>query len=120
MVFPPAQIAVTSLVSAVLSAVFLVVYRRLATDAVLRWSEVVLMAVVVALSVLFWRLAGNVASLNEDPIAFISPNDVLCPVLTYVFLGVYGGFAGMAKHPGWPRVRSALTIISLIVNVVTI
>jgi hypothetical protein len=119
-VFSAGQIAVTALVSGLVSGVFLVVYGRVSSDAVLRWSEVVVVAVVVGVSVLFWRLAGNVAPLNEDPIAFVSPNDVLCPVLTYVFLGVYAGFAGTPSHPRWARIRSGLTIISLIVNVVTI
>ena len=50
----------------------------------------------------------------------ISPNDVLCPVVTYVFVGVYGAFAGMSGGPGWPRIRALLAVVSLVVNVVTI
>jgi hypothetical protein len=52
--------------------------------------------------------------------AFVSPNDVLCPVVTYVFVSVYGGSAGISGGPGWPRVRALLTVVSLVVNIVTI
>jgi hypothetical protein len=31
--------------------------------------------------------AGNTQALNDNPIPLVSPNDVLCPVLTYVVLG---------------------------------
>jgi hypothetical protein len=48
----------------------------------------VLVALVAGLSILFWRLAGNVAQLNDDPFPPVRPNDVPCPVLTYVSLGL--------------------------------
>ena len=76
------------------------------------------LALMVGLSILLWRLAGNTQALNEDPMPFISPNDVLCPAITYVVLGVYGGVGGRIGADG--RVRAWLTLVSLIVNVVTI
>jgi hypothetical protein len=39
-------------------------------------------------------LSGDIPELNDDPIGALSPNDGLCPVVTYVFLGVYGAFLG--------------------------
>ncbi len=118
--FSPVQIGVTALVSGILAAVFVFLLPRLSKAPALPLGEVLVIAVVVAVSVLFWRLSGNTATLNEDPIAFVSPNDVLCPVLTYVCLGVYAGIRGTASHPGWARIRAGLTLISLMVNVVTI
>ncbi len=40
--------------------------------------------------------------------------------MTYVFVGLYGGLAGMSGAADWPRVRALLTCISPVVNVVTI
>lgn len=118
--FSLGQIVISAVIGAVLSFALLVLFGRLSRDAVLPLGEAVFVAFVVGLSILFWRLAGNVAQLNEDPIPPVSPNDVLCPVITYVCLGLYGGLRGMARYPRWARIRAALTILSFVVNVVTI
>jgi hypothetical protein len=112
----PGQILVTAGTGAILGFALAHVFWRLTVP----WVEALLLALVVAVSILLWRLAGNVGPLNEDPIAFVSPNDVLCPVVTYVCLSVYAGLRGTASHPQWVRIRAALTILSLAVNVVTI
>src|SRR5438128_2547190 len=112
-VFSPGQIFVTAGAGAIVGFALVLVFWRLTTP----WIEALLLALVVAASILLWRLAGNAAPLNEDPIAFVSPNDVLCPVVTYVCLSVYAGMRGTAKHAEWVRIRAALTIVSLIVNV---
>jgi hypothetical protein len=119
-VFSAGQIGVSAVVGAVASLIALLAYNRWARNGALAWSEAVLLAVVVGLSILVWRAAGNTPSLNDDPIPAVSPNDVLCPVLTYVSLGVYGAFRPLAQRPDWPRVRALLTALSLVVNVVTI
>lgn len=118
--FSFAQIALSAVVGLVASLVVVIVYRR-ATNAPSRtWTEPLWLAVVVGLSILVWRTAGNTAALNDDPIPVVSPNDVLCPVLTYVGLGLYGGVRQVAGQPDWARVRALLTLVSLVVNVVTI
>src|SRR5712691_9561238 len=78
------------------------------------------LAAVVGLSILVWRAAGNTPALNDDPIAFVSPNDLLCPVVTYASLGVYAELVGISGGSGGRRIRALLTIVSLIVNIVTI
>jgi len=82
--------------------------------------DTVLISLTVALSVLIWREGGNTATLNDDPIPLVSPNDVLCPVLTYVCLGLLAAFRPPIAGPQWPRVRASLTVLSLLVNIVTI
>jgi hypothetical protein len=72
------------------------------------------------LSILAWRLVANTPQLNDDPIPLVSPNDILCPVLTYVFLGVYAGVCQLTQGPEWQRVRALLTLVSLVVNVAAI
>jgi hypothetical protein len=119
-VFSAGQIALSAVVGAVASLVALVVYTRWARSSGLAWAEAVLLAAVVGLSILLWRAAGNTPALNDDPIPVLSPNDVLCPVLTYVCLGLYAGVRRLAQRPDWPRVRTLLTVVSLVVNVVTI
>jgi hypothetical protein len=82
-------------------------------------AATIALGLVVAVSILVWRSAGNTPALNDDPIAFVSPNDVLCPVITYVSLGLYAA----ARHPetdAWPKVRLLLTTVSLVANIVLI
>lgn len=85
-------------------------------------SEVWLLALVVGLSVLAWRLAGNIPELNDDPLPPFSPNDLLCPVITYIFLSIYATFRTNLKRNEsyFERARALLTIISLVVNVLVI
>ena len=118
--FSPGQIIVSAVVGAVVSLAILLAHARWSKNPSPPPSEAVLVAVVVGLSILFWRLAGNVDQLNADPIPLVSPNDVLCPVVTYVFLGLYDGLRGAASHPSWPWIRATLTLVSFVVNVVTI
>jgi hypothetical protein len=113
--FTLTQIAVCALVGGAASVVVLWSYR----PAALSTSGSVALGLVVALSILVWRSAANTPALNDDPIAFVSPNDVLCPVITYVSLGLYAA----ARHPAsdaWPRVRLLLTAVSLVANIVLI
>src|SRR5262249_20707583 len=103
---------------AVAGALVLLAWRRGARDDLV--AELVAPALVAGLSVLLWRAAGNVAVLNDDPIPAVSPNDVLCPLVTYVALGVYAAWRAPADRAGWERRRAALTLLSLAVNIVTI
>jgi hypothetical protein len=118
--FSATQILLSAAVGAVASLVALALYGRWAKEAAFAWAEATGIAVIVGLSILLWRAAGNTPALNEDPIPLVSPNDVLCPVLTYVCLGLGAGLRRPVQRPDWPRVRALLTIVSFVVNVVTI
>jgi hypothetical protein len=94
---------------------------------VLRWRfrsislrEAVLMAVLVGVSVMAWRLSGNVSVLNDDPIGGLSPNDFICPVVSYVFLSLYLDMRQPVEVSTWIRARAWLTLIVFLVNVFTI
>jgi hypothetical protein len=50
----------------------------------------------------------------------VSPNDILCPVVTYMCLGILAGFRSSIRGIHWPRIRALLTLVSLVVNVATI
>ena len=76
-VFPFARIALTAAITAGAALLVLVVLRLRFTK--LSLVDGLLISVVVGLSVLMWRSAGNTGALNNDPIPAVSPNDVLCP-----------------------------------------
>ena len=82
--------------------------------------DCLLVAVVVGISVIVWRSAGNTGALNNDPIPPVSPNDVLCPLVTYLFIGFYAAFRPPLDAMRFEQVRVLLTLVSFIVNVVTI
>ena len=79
-----------------------------------------LISVVVGLSVLVWRSAGNTGALNNDPIPAVSPNDVLCPLVTYLFIGFYAAFRRPVDSVRFEQARVLLTLLSFAVNVITI
>ena len=118
--FSLTQILVSTLVGSIASLVALWLYRRSAKDARLLPVDVALAAIVVGISILLWREAGNTPTLNDDPIPVVSPNDVLCPVVTYVCLSILAVFRSSTVGAPWPRMRAVLTLVSLVVNVVTI
>ena len=114
-VFPLWRIALTAVIAASISFV------------VLRWrfkhmivSESTIAALVVGLSVLAWRLSANVPQFNDDPIALLSPNDWLRPMITYVCLGLYTAFHPPTDPAHWAQVRALLTIVAFVVNVLVI
>jgi hypothetical protein len=63
---------------------------------------------------------GNAGALNNDPIAGVSPNDVLCPLVTYLFLGFYAAFRRPVDPTRFEQLRVLLTLVSLVVNIITI
>ncbi len=114
LIFPLWRIALTAAIAFVVSLI------------VLRWRykeftarDASLISIVVGISVLLWRSAGNVALLNDDPIPFISPNDVLCPTVTWVLLSMYGALRRVTDLH-WEQARALLTLVSFIINVITI
>lgn len=117
-VFPLVHIALTSAITAGVALLVLLMLRT-------RWQagslvDGVLVAIVAGLSVLVWRSVGNTGALNNDPIPGVSPNDVLCPLVTYLFLGFYTAFRRPADPVHFEQVRVGLAVVSLVVNVVTI
>jgi len=117
-VFPVWRIAVTAGLGTVLSFVALRGTTRWLRGPV--WVEAAVLSLVVGLSILAERLSGNTPALNDDPFGAFSPNDWLCPVLTYVFLGLYAPIRPPADSVGWARSRVLLTVVSFVVNVATI
>ncbi len=89
-VFSIAHIALTAAITAVLALLVLVVLRS--RFKLLSLVDCLLVAVVVGFSVIVWRSTGNTGALNNDTIPLVSPNDVLCPLVTYLFLGFYAAF----------------------------
>jgi hypothetical protein len=117
-VFPFAHIALTAAMTAGVAFLLLVVLRlRFIT---LSLVDSLLVAVVVGCSVLLWREAANTGALNTDPISGVSPNDVLCPLVTYLFIGFYAAFRRPVDAIRFEQARVLLTLVSFVVNVVTI
>ncbi len=117
-VFPFAHIALTAAITA--GAALLVLVALRARFKTLPLVDCLLVAVVAGISVLVWRSAGNTGALNNDPIPPVSPNDVLCPLVTYLFIGFYAAFRRPADAIRFEQVRVLLTLVSFLVNVVTI
>ncbi len=117
-VFPVWWIALTALTAFGSSAILLAVLKsRLGLRSVL---DILLLAAVTGLSVFAWRSAGNVPVLNNDPIPPFSPNDLLCPLVSFVMLEVYAVLRPPSDPLAWARVRALLTLVSFVVNVLTI
>jgi uncharacterized membrane protein YwaF len=117
-VFSLAHIALTAAITAGVALLVLVVLRLRLTKFSL--VDCVLVALVAGLSVLVWRTAGNTGALNNDPIPGVSPNDVLCPLVTYLFIGFYAAFQRPLDTRRFEQARVLLTLVSFAVNVITI
>ncbi len=117
-VFPLWHIALTATITAVITLVVTWWARR--GMKVLSGFDLVLIALVAGGSVLLWRAAGNVPVLNNDPIPATSPNDVLCPLVTYLFVGMYAAFRSRVPQGSFERLRVWIAVISLLVNIITI
>jgi hypothetical protein len=116
-IFPFAHIALTAAITAVVALLVLVVLR---SRFKLSLVDCLLVAVVMGISVIVWRSAGNTGALNNDPIPPVSPNDVLCPLVTYLFIGFYAAFRPPLNAMRFEQARVLLTLVSFVVNVVTI
>jgi hypothetical protein len=112
------QIALTAAITAGVTGLLLVVLRT--RFKVLPLADCLLVALVAGLSVLVWRSAGNTGALNNDPIPAVSPNDVLCPLVTYLFVSFYAAFRRPADAARFEQARVLITLVSFVVNVVTI
>jgi hypothetical protein len=117
-VFPLWHIALTAAITVVLTLVVTWWARR--KMKALSVVDLVLIALVAGGSVLLWRAAGNVPALNNDPIPAVSPNDVLCPLVTYLLMGMYSAFRPQVTPGDFERLRVWIAVISLLVNIITI
>jgi hypothetical protein len=61
-----------------------------------------------------WRSAANTSALNNDPIPVVSPNDVLCPLVTYLFIGFYAAFRPPLDTKRFEQSRVLLTLVSFV------
>jgi len=116
--FPFWQIANSAGIATIASFVVLLLWRT-RSPMNLIWT-MALPALMVGLTVLLWRSVGNLTQLNDDLVPGVSPNDILCPVVTYTILGCYFGLRGKTDPTRWERIRAVLVVISLLVNVITI
>jgi hypothetical protein len=114
------QIAFSAAVGAIVSVVVLYLDARYLQHVPFDGRGAVALSLLVGLSILLFRLGANVQQLNDDPIPLASPNDLLCPVVTFVVLGVYTGLRGARDETHVARHRALLTLVSLVVNIVTI
>jgi hypothetical protein len=114
-----AQIAVSTAVGVIATAIVVAVYARWAKTPI-SLADTLLISLTVGVSILLWREAGNTPMLNDDPVPLVSPNDILCPVLTWVCLGMLVAFRPTVRTEPWPFLRAVLTLLSLVVNVSTI
>jgi hypothetical protein len=117
-VFPLWHIALTAATTVVITLVVTWWMRR--GMKTLSVFDLVLIALVAGGSVLLWRAAGNVPALNDDPIPAISPNDVLCSLVTYLLVGMYAAFRPPVEQGRFERLRVWIAVISLLVNIITI
>jgi hypothetical protein len=122
--FPAWHIALTSLITAVLTAALAgatLVLRR-SKGALNQGAGQVLDALVIGLAaglgVLLWRLGANIPALNDDPIPGVSPADVLSGPVTFVAIGVYTGLRGASAR--WSSAQALAAVVALLVNIVTI
>lgn len=117
-VFPLVHIALTAAITAGVSLLVLVLLRTRFKALLL--FDCLLVALVAGISVLVWRSAGNTGALNNDPIPAVSPNDVITPLVTYLFIGWYAAFRRPLDTTRFEQARVLLTLVSFVVNVVTI
>ena len=114
------QIVISAVVGALVSVVVLYLNARYWQRATFDIRGGLVLSLLVGLSILLFRLGANVQQLNDDPIPLASPNDLLCPVVTFVVLSVYVGLRGGGGETHFGRTRALLTLVSLAVNIITI
>jgi len=117
-VFPLPWVLLTAAIAFVASVVVLIALNRRAQF--LSTRDCIVIALVVGLSVFAWRYTGNIPVFNDDTMPPFSPNDLLCPLITYLFLSVYAALRRPADLARWAQARALLTIVSFVVNILVI
>jgi len=114
-VFTHAHIAFTAAICALVSFVLLLVLQRGRSV-----IDAAAIASVVIVTVYVWRTGANMPQLNEDGLPGVSANDMLCPLVTYVTVGIYAGIRGTMGNRRWETARALVAALTLVVNIVTI
>ena len=114
--FPAWHIALTALITAVLSGSGAVVAARQQRSVV----DALLVGIAAGLGILLWRLGANTPTLNTDPIPGISPADVLSAPLVYVAVGMMAGLRGRETAERLGSAQALAALIALLVNIITI
>lgn len=117
-VFSLEKISLTAVIAFAVSLITLFILRRRGNNPSI--PQAVILSFIVGFSVLAWRMAGNVAQLNDDPIPPFSPNDLLCPIITYMLLDIYAAFHRPTDMSQWEKTRAWLMAVSFVVNVLFI
>jgi hypothetical protein len=84
------------------------------------WIDVAGITLATGASVFLWRVSANMPQLNADGLPGFSANDWLAPVLTYVFVSLYGALRPPPDPRRFEQVRAVAVVASLAVNVITI
>jgi hypothetical protein len=115
-VFSSSHIALTALICGIAAAL-------LSSFALGRRSvalECAVIGILTAASVFLWRTSANMPQLNRDGLRELSANDWLAPVVTFVFLSVYGATRRGGEDRPFARARAVAVIAVLVINVVAI
>jgi hypothetical protein len=115
-VFSSSHIALTALICGVAAA--LLSYFALGRRSVM--VECAVLGILTAASVFLWRKSANMPQLNRDGLRELSANDWLAPVVTFVFLSVYGALRPVDEDRAFARARALAVIAVFVVNVVAI
>jgi hypothetical protein len=115
-VFSSSHIALTALICGIAATVLS--YFALGRGPVI--DECAVVGVLTAASVFLWRRSANMPQLNGDGLREFSANDWLAPVVTFVFLSVYGAVRRAGEDRAFGRARALAVIAVLVVNVVAI
>jgi hypothetical protein len=115
-IFSSSHIALTALICGAVAA--LLSYLALGRRSVI--VECVVIGILSAASVFLWRRSANMPQLNRDGLREFSANDWLAPVVTFVFLTVYGALRRDGEDRAFARAKALAVIAVLVVNVVAI
>jgi hypothetical protein len=125
--FPIWRIALTSLITAALTAALAggtVALRRsrsapqIPSQRASQLVDALVIGLAAGLGVLLWRLGANVSTLNDDPLPGVSPADVLSGPVAFVAVGIYIGLRGSSER--WASAQALAALVALSVNIITI
>ena len=84
------------------------------------WTDTVGIMLAAGLSVFLWRASANMPQLNADGLPGFSADDWLAPVVTYLFVSLYGTARPVRDQQRFTQTRALAVVASLAVNVITI
>ena len=114
--FSTSHIVLTAAISGVIAAAICLAWQR----GEHRVLDAVAVGVLTAGAVFMLRKSANMPQLNNDGLSGFSANDWLAPTVTFVALGIYGGFRPPSEPRRYQQSAAAATVLALVVNVLTI